>query len=67
MHRFVTTAGLAALLGGCAAVDMPDVEATHPEWVEGRLEAGVEERTAPRTQKQTSAYLFRFQNFQWLA
>ena len=49
MHRFVTTAGLAALLGGCAAVDMPDVEATHPDWVEERLEAGVEDRAAPRT------------------
>lgn len=49
MHRFVTALGLAALVGGCATVDMPDMDPSHPDWVEERLEQGAESRPAPVT------------------
>lgn len=49
MHRFVIAVGLAALMGGCAAVEMPDTEAEHPDWVEQRLAAGEARREAPES------------------
>lgn len=49
MHRFVTALGLAALLGGCASVDMPELGASHPDWVEERIESGEWRSTAPDT------------------
>ncbi|MEA1943390.1 MAG: hypothetical protein U9P68_14185 [Pseudomonadota bacterium] len=47
MHRFVTAFGLAALVGGCASVDMPELGASHPDWVEDRIESGEWRRNAP--------------------
>lgn len=49
MHRFVTAFGLAALLGACTSVDMPELGASHPDWVEDRIESGQWRSHAPDT------------------